>query len=244
MSRPSGSATVRVSASAAASRLTAILPPRNRAGSTSPGDHGRIGHGGLAAAAPVAGRTRNGACGTRPDMEPFGSVEIGDRSAAGANRSDVGHRDSDGNVPGDVRLFRMPHRTVGDDGDVGRRSADVERDQVGPAEIACETDGRGDTARRAAADDLQRFGTRDPRRHDAAVGLDDPGHDGDSVPPQACDELVHHAAHDRRQARGYDRRGGAFVLLDLGIDVMGQRDVDVRRKSPRTVPWCEARGPG
>ena len=172
----------RIRRSVAADRHPA---PEKACGIDKSGDHGRIGHGGLAAAAPVAGRPRNRACGTRPDMEAFGSVEIGDRSAAGTDRSDIGHRGSDRNVPGDVRLFGMLHRTFGDDGNVGSRSADVERDQVGSAQVARKADGRGNATGRAAADDLQGLGSRDPRRHDAAVGLDDPGHDGDAVSSQA-----------------------------------------------------------
>ena len=48
-----------------------------------------VGHGRLAAAAPVAGGTGRGACALRPDMQSLLRIEPGDRTAAGADLDDI-----------------------------------------------------------------------------------------------------------------------------------------------------------
>ena len=91
----------------------------------------RVGRGRLRAAAAVAGGARVGARGLRADAEDAALVDVGDRAAAGADRVDVDHRHHR-LVVADLRVEQMAHAQLParGDADVGRRAADVERDDV------------------------------------------------------------------------------------------------------------------
>ena len=91
----------------------------------------------LLAAVPVAGRAGIGARAARADAERAALVDVRDRAAAGADRVHVEHRHEQ-RVAADPRVARrgLGDPALGDDPDVGRRAAHVERDHAACARRA------------------------------------------------------------------------------------------------------------
>ena len=96
-----------------------------------------VGHGGLGAAATVAGRPRIGAGAVRADMQPTVLVAPGDRPAAGADLDDVDdrqlHRLAAESVADNVAFFDR-RNAVGDQRRLGGGAAHVEADDACDAE--------------------------------------------------------------------------------------------------------------
>ena len=90
-----------------------------------------VGRRGLGSAAAVAGRARVRSRRLRPDAEDAALVDVRDRAAAGADGVDVDHRHHR-LVVADLRVEEVAHPQLAVRGhaDVGRRSADVEGDDV------------------------------------------------------------------------------------------------------------------
>ena len=97
----------------------------------------RVGNGGLFAASAITGRARFGPRRAGPHMEATRGIDIGDRSATGADRDKIDHRHQDWMAVhvGVARIHDLD-AAVGDGADVGRRTADIDGNQVGaPAQL-------------------------------------------------------------------------------------------------------------
>mmetsp|Transcript_29434 Transcript_29434/g.62455 ORF Transcript_29434/g.62455 Transcript_29434/m.62455 type:complete len:721 (+) Transcript_29434:2074-4236(+) len=94
-------------------------------------DNVRVRHGGLCAAARVAGGARNGPGRAGADLERSARVLVGDRAAARANGMDVDLGDHQ-RVARNLSLSRVGHLVLAasDDADVGTGASHVEGDQV------------------------------------------------------------------------------------------------------------------
>ena len=151
-------------------------------------------------------RARVGARGLRADAKDAARVDVGDRAAARADRVDVDHRHHR-LVVADLRVEQVAHPQLAarSDADVGRRAADVERDDV---VVARHLPAQIPPIRPATGPDISRFTGRcvaDVDRRHAARGL--------------------HQLHLVREARGPQRLVEAFdVARDLRADVRVQAD--------------------
>ena len=121
-------------AATAASRSSGIAAAEEAVGSIRPSTTWASVIVGVVAAAAVAGRPRARAGAARADAEGAAVVDVGDRAAAGADRVHVEHRHEQ-RVAADPGVPRgcLADAPLGDDPDVGRRAAHVERDQPAAA---------------------------------------------------------------------------------------------------------------
>ena len=177
------------------------------------------------AAASVARRSGHGSGGHRPDAQRAARVAPRDRTAAGADRVDVDHRQRQRPAadlaPGDV-----PHRAAGHDRHVARRAAHVEAQEVGLIGVAGDQCRGGGAAGRSAEHGQCGVGGRELEVGEAAAGLHDPRLDDAGV-AGAVAQRAQIVAQQRRE-RGVDLgRGGALVLAKRADDVVRQRDRDV-----------------
>ena len=119
----------------------------------------RIGDRRLLAAAPVAGRSRDGACALRPDLEEAAGVDPSDRAAARPDRPRRDARHADREAELELEVGRIERLALEDHADVAARSAHVECERtvhprsardVGPTDAtAC--DSGQEQVRRAGA---------------------------------------------------------------------------------------------
>ncbi len=130
----------------------------------------RVGQRRLLAALPVRGGAGRGTGAARADAEGAALVDVGDRAAAGADRVDVDHRHEQ-RVAGDPRVAgrRLADPAIGDDADVGRGAADVERDQAAPPRGLARPEAAEHAGRRAGEKQRHRLLRRRLDRGDAAV---------------------------------------------------------------------------
>ena len=190
-------------------------------------DHEGVGQRRLGPAPPVAGRAGVGAGAPGADLEEPGPVEPGDGAAAGADRGDADgrhdHREVADVLVVGVRGLAAPH-----DRDVGARPADVEREQLLIARQLRRVDGADHPGRRPREQRLHRNVPRAPRRHDAAVRLGDVGLDAEADLAQPVGQAVEVGRQLGPDVRVEDRHDRPLVLADLGPDLVGAADVEVR----------------
>jgi hypothetical protein len=107
-----------------------IAPPRKFSESSRPENEIGVGHRRLGAASAIGRRPGIGSGTTRADAKSAGSINIGDRAAAGADRVDIDHRRQH-RVAADPRVAggSLGKTPVDDDADIGRGAADIEGDQ-------------------------------------------------------------------------------------------------------------------
>ena len=189
----------------------------------------RVGHRGLRPAAPVADGPRLGAGAARADLHQTVPADIGDRAAAGAEGGDREHGGSDV-LPRDAAGIGLLDPAVGDDRDVGRGAAHVERDHVGAADQRAERPARHRARRRPRQKGLvgEPRAELDPhqpamRLHQEQLRRPDPG----VLQRRAEAEQI---GLDPGTDIGVDRGGGEpRVFADRRQDLRRQRDPEARR---------------
>ena len=174
-----------------------------------------IGHG-QRPAAPVAGRPGIGPGAVRPDAV-FRAVEMQDRAAAGRHRVDLHHRRAHAHA-GDQGLER-PLVFAGIVGDIGRRAAHVETDQLPEAGHFGRAHRADDAAGRAGQDRI--LALEAARVGQAAIGL----HEHQPGIADLPGDPVDIAAQDRRQVGVDHRRVAAADQLHQRADLVADRDL-------------------
>ncbi len=194
-----------------------------------PEDDLRVGHGRLLAAPAVTGRAGFGAGRARPDMKAARGIDIGDRSATGADRNKIDHRHQDRMAVhvGVARIHDLD-AAVGDGADVGGRAADIDGDEVRtPAQhsLGPAADHAARRTRHQDADGLLRAGLDGG---DAAVRLNDPQIGAETVFAQLVLQVVE-VERGLGSDEGVHRRGREpFVFADHVGDLGRRTDVGVR----------------
>ena len=129
----------------------------------------RVGHGRLFAAAPVGGRSGVGPCRLRADAECLRELrDVGDRAASCADGVHVDRRHLDAEVA-DRGLAADRRLTVLTEGNVRRRAAHVEGEDVLEPRLARDVERAGDAAGWAGQDPVDRVLCGLARRHQAGV---------------------------------------------------------------------------
>ena len=145
-----------------------MRPPRNYSGSSRPSSRfASVTVSSVPRA--VADGTRIGTRAARSDAQRAAGVDVGDRSAAGANSVNVDDRQPDGKIAD--RRFRGHANPAVDQADVGGRAPHVERDDP---RVACRSRDR------TGADDSRRW-TGEDRLHRGRLGRR-----GEIDPPFDC----------------------------------------------------------
>nr|WP_228430456.1 hypothetical protein [Baekduia soli] len=207
-----------VQAQAAVEELVGVDAPEDDVG---------VGHRRLRPALAVGRRAGLRARAARADVERAALVAPRDGAAPGADGGDVELGGEDG-VAAHLALARVHlQQPAGDDADVRRRAADVERDElvvaVGGADVAAGDDPGGGPRQQ----DVDRVGGRLVDGRHAAVGL----HDVDRAPharlaPPGL-EALEVAAHLRLDVGVGRRRREALELAELGDDLVREGDLGV-----------------
>ena len=182
----------------------------------------RVGDGRFDAAEPVARGPRLRAGAARPDAQRAGHVHVGDRATAGADGLHGRHRQAH-RIATELALRRRLGNAVGNEADVGRRAAHVEREGTWNAEHARHVRGGGDTGRRAGGRQRQRSRARRVDGHHAAGGVQQVQRGAFDPPAQ----LAHIRGGERHHGRVQDGRTRALVLTKLRVDIA--RDAHVRK---------------
>jgi hypothetical protein len=197
-----------------------------------------VGDGGLVATASIAGRARIGSGAPRSDVERSSSVEPREAAAARADFGDVDGRDADqlsaatqqatagGERCADLVLAAPRHAAVLDQRRLRRRTAHVERDRVGDAELLGEPECGHDSGGRTRLEGVHRPCRRISGGHHAARRLHDRDRRGHVDPPQTAAEVVEVPAHQRADVGVDGGCGSALVLLLLADDLARERHVD------------------
>ena len=212
-----------MSASARVCRVGVEHDPAGKRRGQAPEQQVRVGHGRTPAAAPVAGRARDGSRALRPDPERSALVAPHDRPAARSDGVDRQRRQPDREAAD--HALALARRLAADDrADVGGGAAHVERNRVGEAGASRDvrrTDRAGRRARQQRPGRVRGgFG-----QGDHAAGrphhewLRQPG--GAGRHPQPAEV----AGHDRPEVRVGGRRRGALVLANLGRDLVRGNDM-------------------
>ena len=189
-------------------------------------EHGvRVGHGGLRAAAPVAGRAGVGAGALWPDLEDAGRVDPGEAAPAGADRACVDHGQGDRDAVLELLEVRERRLGAGEQARLEARPAHVAGDQVAEAEPLAEVARRHDPAGGAGADEGDGLLARLLRGHDAAVRAED-----EELPDPArlalVLKLLHVVVHERLEVGVEHGRRGTLVLAPAGQHLVRERDLD------------------
>ena len=195
-----------------------------------------VGHRGLAALAPVAGRAGVRARALGPDLQAAGGVEPGDAAPAGADGVDVDHGHSQ-RVPAQPTLRPGLDTAPADQRHVEAGPAHVHgHDVVEPGRLAGDVTG-DHSGRRPRQDGPHRAIHRRPRRGDPAVGLHDLERTAEALGLELAPQVLHVRRDDRPQVRVERRDHEPLVLAELGIDRGGERDLE-----PREVLADQRRG--
>ncbi len=219
------------SPSAASAARAVELEPAGERRRQPPEQEIRVGDGRARAPAAVTGRARVRPRALRPDAQRPAGVTPDDGAASGADRVDVDHRQPDGETA-DGALGCALGTAAGDEADVGRRTAHVERDRVLDARLpgderranhpCCGAGdeherrvlrrlvGSDDAARRAHDERWRQAGSRRAGRESAKV-------------PRA----------DRPEVRVRGRRRRPLVLAELRRYLVRRDDVRVGQAAPQ-----------
>ena len=182
----------------------------------------RVGDGRLGPAAPVACRAGLGPRGTRADTQRAALVDPPDAAAARADRDHVEARRPE-RQPVDRRLLGDLRMQILDDGDIGRRAAHVERDDV-PDPARARRPRRAEHAGGRTRE--HRVDGRADRPRDAAHAAAGPHH-ADARAGHVLD-ATQVPLEDGLYVRVQRRRRRALVLTELGKHVARHRDRDIR----------------
>ena len=188
----------------------------------------RVGDGRLDAAAAIAHRTRLGARALR--SHPQGArLDACNRPAAGADRLDVDHRQTD-----QVAMMPVPAGphlglAAADQADVVARTAHVDGDEVAHAGRAGDGRRAHHAARRPRAHDRDGLLGDVSARHDTAVRLHDEQLATESGLAQAVVEAAQVALDLRADVGIHERRAGALELRRGGHHLVRQRHHHTRQ---------------
>ena len=184
-----------------------------------------VGHRRLVAAAPVAGGAGLGARGSRADPQRAAGIAPADRSAAGADRVHVDHRQLD-HAAVELARVGLAHAPVLDHADVAGGAAHVEAERVAVAREPGEQSGAdrapGGPGEHAPGSCTSRL-----------AGRSDPagGHHhrrlGQAVLARGLGQALEVAVEQRREIGVDDRGRAALVLAELGQHLVRGRDVHV-----------------
>ncbi|MPL86103.1 hypothetical protein SDC9_32079 [bioreactor metagenome] len=187
----------------------------------------RVGGRRLLAALIVAGRARFRARRLRPHLQQPDLVDPADRAAARAQGLDLDHRDADA-IAQEVDVLRDIGAAVAGQGDVKRRAAHVDGDDVlhppGLAEIQRRLRCRG----RARVDRIDRLVRHHPAKRQPAVRLEVAHRGARAERLEIAVDLLDIAREDRRQIGVHDRGRGAGVFAHLRIERAAQREAHTR----------------
>ncbi len=176
----------------------------------------RVGDGRLLAPFPVGGRAGVGASRLRSDAQCLRQLgHVRDRPAARADGVDVDGRDLDAEMA-DRGLSPDRRLAVLTEGDVGRRPAHVEGEDVVEPGLAGHEQAAGDATRGAGENAVDRVSRRLPRRHQAGVGAEDVDLRLRADPGEPALQLLDVGGDLRPDVRVHARRERALVLAELG----------------------------
>ena len=188
-----------------------------------------VGVRGLVVAALVAGRPGVGTGRLRAVAQRAGSVDPGQRAAAGADRQHLDRREADRVAVLDEPLLRDPLLALVDERDVGARAAHVEADRVLVAaqhrDVAARDRAGGDAG--GGEPDGELLGRL--RRHHAAAGVQQQDVAVVAAVLEARLQPLHVAADERREHGVRDGRREALVLEDLRQHVARGGDAHARQ---------------
>ncbi len=183
---------------------------------------------------------RAGALGA--DAQQSARVDPRDRSAAGADRADVDHRGADRDAELELEALRSLELPVVHQRDVARRAADVDRHDLLDARERREVGTAEHAAHRPRDQVVDRLLGRGPDVDDAPVGLHHQQlrRRAGALEPGA--QVLHVAGEHRLQVRVRDRGVAAVVLAPARIDLMGERDGQLRDGAAQAVGQLELMG--
>ena len=192
-----------------------------------------VGRRGLGAPARVRGRAGNRAGRLRSDVKLPEVVDPGDAAAAAADLDQIDDRHHDriaGGLPAafDPVVGHDLHTPSLDEGALGGRAADVQREHVRVADQPSELGGAEDAARRARLDHRDRDLLRLLDGVDAAVRLHDVELAAEARVSGAGRETAEVALGDRLHVRGQDGRVRSLVLPPLAGDLVRGDGRDIR----------------
>jgi hypothetical protein len=193
-----------------------IAPPRKFSESSRPENEIGVGHRRLGAASAIGRRPGIGSGTTRADAKSAGSINIGDRAAAGADRVDIDHRRQH-RVAADPRVAggSLGKTPVDDDADIGRGAADIEGDQA-IASRQPTAPGAPKNAGSRSREQRQHRGLRDGCRcGDAAIGAHHVQIGGEAFVAEAARQPRHVVAQARPDEGVEQSRGKALELAEL-----------------------------
>ena len=184
-----------------------------------------VGDGRARAALPVAGRPRRGAGRARADFQ-HGSVEPGDRAAAGADRLDGGDGHHQREIA-DAPVMRHHRALAADQRDVRAGAAHVHGQQIGLVEHRAERGGGGDAGGGAGEQRVDRHARRLARTHHAAIRLGDEQPRFWQLGAEEIVELREIAGHGAACIGVEQGRGGALVFLRLRPDLVREDEIEI-----------------
>ena len=194
----------------------------------SPEDDVRIGDRRLRAAAVVARRTRHSARALRADAEEATLIDIGDGAATCADGAHIDHRHHRG-VTADLRVEQMLHTglEVGQHGDIGRGTANIEGDDILNVRELRRPDGAEHAAYRTGEQQVDRFLLRCLRRSHAAKGLHEMYVGRIALRVQIFHQLLDIARRRRANIGIEPGRREALILAELRQYLRTQREINL-----------------
>ena len=194
----------------------------------SPEDDVRIGDRRLRAAAVVARRTRHSPRTLRANAEEATLIDIGDGAATCANRAHIDHRHHRG-VTADLRVEQMLHTglEVGQHGDIGRCTANIEGDDILNIRELRRPDGAEHAAYRTGEQQVDRLLLRRLRRSHAAEGLHEMHVGRIALRVQIFHQLLDIARRRRANIGIEPGRREALILAELRQYLGTQREINL-----------------